>query len=397
MNTSEPKSPSLPRELLHTIFSLSEPGPNATYLSEVCRDWRDVYKELLYSTITIFDKETVKEYEHGCIDYSVYYYLMNDDQKHGVSLEKEDKGNGKTWVQLDLLCRTLSESNGHLASYVQKIDFCAKVKGYTYFLPIAYLCRNVTHLCLRGQLEHDNSLHSSVKMAVKSLSSLRVLQSEGFFPGFSMPDVVSVLAGCPNIRSITVGLVAPIDSSGSESPIVEASRPFRKFPKLQELCFLPSHVVPKAGGHRRETTGISFPTPNDAPLLSELSLPNLVSFSAWMHEEADSLTSIKKCLVAWAPHLKQLTLVGGPPCDDIAPHFTQLTDLTCDDQIFSASTILRMKTLERLSLSDESKYSFHQSIRNGIRTGQGRKIVIEKPRDHTSRTRCEHMRETGIR
>lgn len=190
MNTSEPKSPSLPRELLHTIFSLSEPGPNATYLSEVCRDWRDVYKELLYSTITIFDKETVKEYEHGCIDYSVYYYLMNDDQKHGVSLEKEDKGNGKTWVQLDLLCRTLSESNGHLASYVQKIDFCAKVKGYTYFLPIAYLCRNVTHLCLRGQLEHDNSLHSSVKMAVKSLSSLRVLQSEGFFPGFSMPDVV---------------------------------------------------------------------------------------------------------------------------------------------------------------------------------------------------------------
>lgn len=408
------KSSALPRELLHIIFTFTEPFRYATCLGQVCRDWRNVYEELLYSSIAIFDKETVKKTERGCSKHIVHYYLKQEDQTHGVYIEK--KGEGKSWKQLNLLCRTLSKNNNRLASYVREVDFCTKIFNFPSFLSIANSCRNVTRLRLRGPAECDDALNISVKMAIRSLPALKVLKSEGIFPCLSMLDVVSVLESCPKIHTLSVGLVDTTNSS----PITEdnsTSHLYGTFQELHELCFLPLTYR----GHWREIE-VSFPAPNNVILLSKLSLPNLASFSAWTNDEADTVALIKKCLVTWAPHLKKLTLLGGPSFDDIVPYFTQLVDLTCDQSIFSPSAILRMNTLQRFDMetymlifideildgidieqsepalprlthvkalvSDDDGSRSEQQTRL-LSICQARNIAIEQPSDCESRTRFE--------
>lgn len=336
----------VPRELLRSIFTLAGTGPNATYLGNVCRDWHSVFEELLYSTISIFDRETIHQTYFNCDNYNKNYYLKKDDQKHGISIEKDSKcGDGASWRQLGLLVRTLSLNNNRLASYVREMDFCANLTDFTSFLSITRTLPDLTHLYLRGPEANDPSLATTVKAAINSLSGLQVFSSEGVFPLFSMLDTIALLRACPNIRRLTVGLVSREPDVKYLDARLPSHQSYGKFPELRELCFIPLM-------ERDDAIFVSFPSSKDTHILSKISFPNLVSFSASLDEGSDpeSIILMKRCLTSWAPHLTKLQLMGESSFNEIAPSLTHLVDLKCDRHIFSKRTILNFRSLKRLDI-----------------------------------------------
>lgn len=355
----------LPREILHDIFSRSDPVSNATYLGPVCREWHSVAEMFLYKSLVVHEARTPREAQwtfDGCI-YSIYFRdEENPPFKHGILIEKGDEYddtyiNGKTdWKQLELLCRTLSDNDNRLASFVREVQYCTSMTNFYSVLSILKVCQNLTHLDLRGpcfrRSRYSPSIHEdfdvSVKYTIKSLSKLQVLKSEGYLPTLSMSEVIAILESCSKIHTLVVTI--------SEKDTVPDSVPHRVFPNLRELCFLPlAHRGTPGDRHGC----ISFPCYSAVRLLSKLSLPKLASFGAWIDKDKYTKEYMKRCLLDWAPHLTDLTLMGLTSFDKIAANLPNLVNLKCNDCTFPLRTILKMDSLKSLDVSDYSPYGKH--------------------------------------
>lgn len=364
MNTTPP----LPREVLISIFSLAGLGPNANSLCAVCRSWRLVAEEFLYRSITIYDSSTTsgaqtiragdrKKYLH-------FYPKRNKQkgvQKDGVSIDILDEAGNVKRRQLDLLCCALAADNDRSADFVRELDFCVNVSEMPTFVTIASMCRNVTHLYLRGpqddkRTQSYKSRADSVKDAVKQMASLQLFSHRGAFPRFNISDVIDILVNCPRLCSLTLMLTN--EGSIAKADETQFHIPCSDFPNLRELRFVPYRLpvdmrFRMVVSHERAT---SFPTPADVVTLSSLSFPNLTTFSAWANTEDPVLEPLKQCLTAWAPTLTHLTLHAelcseSRRLDDVLPHLTLLKELDCSHYVFSPEAILRMTApLECLGL-----------------------------------------------
>lgn len=340
-------TPQLPREVVHSIFSLAGPGPNATSLAAVCHSWRSVAEAFLYRSITIFDKNTVRYTLRSCTGSIRFYYSKKENQKDGISIDIDNEAGVTKTRRLKLLCRTLAADNGRLAALAQELDFCINASEAKLLISVSSICRNVTHLYLRGPVGQIPSPEAAtVKTAIKEMTNLELLASEGVFPWFTVADVAHILSNCPRIYSLTLRLTyrEPDEEDGSRT---------LRFPQLRELRFVPFTItiVPV------ESYSTSFPSSSDFITLSALSFPNLTAFSAHLVLDDIALAPLKKCLSAWAPNLAELSLhahkrmVGNGALDEILPSLTSMIGLDCGPGFFSPSAILRIKTpLKRLDL-----------------------------------------------
>lgn len=371
-------APELPHDVLASIFTFASPGPNATGLVAVSRSWRPVAEEFLYRSITVFGRNTVRNVDFDRHEKTVCYYLPgNVDQKHGVSIDIVDEtGTYTHHHRLDLLCRTLAADNKRLTAHVREIDFCANVPNMTAFVSIANMCRDVTHLRLRGPDDsfapNDNfrTISLGVKDAIKHMARLQIFAHEGIFPKITLSDVIDILSDCPQLSSLTLRLTNSDSSDSSDSPARDdgcQTHPIREFPQVRKLKFVAEKTHKQA-----KLPKDSLPTSVDGDILSALSFPNLTTFGACANlDDASVRASLIRCLIAWAPTLTHLTLYGENrrhglgALDDALASLTSLVELECNDAAFLPRAILRMKApLECLDI--RSWRGYFDNIRRGL-------------------------------
>lgn len=229
-----------------------------------------------------------------------YYFLKRMDKKDGVYIDVSDEVVNSTSHRLELLCRTLAATDDRLARLVRELDFCANIPEMTFFLSLTSMCKNITHLHLRGPIAYKLQPEAvSTKNAIKEMTSLRLLVHDGVFPWFTVADVPHILASCTQMYSLSLRLTKwePKEEYGFRS---------LEFPQLRELQFVPSAVYMQR--FNPDVFSSSFHTSLDLIALSTLSLYNLTSFSALVTHDDTTLPPLKKCLTSWAQSLTHLSL-----------------------------------------------------------------------------------------